>query len=112
MTDLDFTTETINLTEAAVFLHISTDTLMNLARAGKVPACKIGRRWVFMRSLLMEYVQCRSTSGENSGGPTSSTAAKGLIARRESWQREQRAKSAPRKSKPPSETPSQKNRRP
>jgi putative molybdopterin biosynthesis protein len=62
MTDLDFKSETINLTEAAVFLQISEDTLINLARAGKVPACKIGRRWVFMRSLLMEYVRCR---GEN-----------------------------------------------
>jgi excisionase family DNA binding protein len=59
MTDLDFTSETINFTEAAVFLQISEDALMNLARAGKVPACKIGRRWVFMRSLLMEYVRCR-----------------------------------------------------
>ena len=52
-----FETETINAAEAARFLHIHTDTLYDLARSGEVPGCKIGRSWVFMKSLLVEYVR-------------------------------------------------------
>ena len=59
-----FETETINAAEAARFLHIHTDTLYDRARSGEVPGCKIGRSWVFMKSLLVEYVRCRSKDGK------------------------------------------------
>lgn len=100
MKDLDFMSETIGLTEAAAFLHMSEDKLMDLARARKVPACKTGgRRWVFMRSLLMEYVRCLSLGEETSGTVNSRRAASECSVPPVSVSPGQRVKSLPSKSK-------------
>jgi excisionase family DNA binding protein len=61
-----FETETINAVDAARFLHISKDTLYDLARSGEIPGCKVGRSWVFMKSLLTEYLRCRSNEQPDS----------------------------------------------
>jgi excisionase family DNA binding protein len=92
MTELEFESETINLVDAAKFLLISTDTLMDMARAGTIPSCKIGRRWVFMKSLLVEYVRRRSMGDINVAESSSSIVQK-LNARREEWAREKRRRS-------------------
>jgi excisionase family DNA binding protein len=47
---------TLNLSQAAALLMISEDALMRKARAGIVPASKPGRRWVFRREALDEYL--------------------------------------------------------
>jgi excisionase family DNA binding protein len=72
-----FETETINATDAARFLHISKDTLYDLARSGEIPGCKVGRSWVFMKSLLMEYLRSRSTN--NQARPTSARDSNSLV---------------------------------
>jgi excisionase family DNA binding protein len=96
MINLEFDSETMGLGDAAKFLLVSKDTLMDMARAGTIPACKVGRRWVFMKSLLMEYVRRRSLREPNGPAP-SSTAVQALIARREQWEREKHRRSKYRK---------------
>jgi excisionase family DNA binding protein len=41
---------------AAALLHVSTKTILKLARIGELPARKVGREWRFARSALLEYV--------------------------------------------------------
>lgn len=54
------TTRTLNAVDAARLLHIHPQTLMSLARARVVPGCKVGRAWVFVESLLIEYLVAQS----------------------------------------------------
>jgi excisionase family DNA binding protein len=44
--------DVLGLTQAAELLGVPRSTLADLARRGDVPAVKLGRRWVFRRSLL------------------------------------------------------------
>ena len=46
---------TLNLSQAAKYLHVHEQTLLKLARAGKVPAAKVGRAWVFVDIDLLAY---------------------------------------------------------
>jgi excisionase family DNA binding protein len=48
---------TLNVAQAAALLFISRDTLYDLARAGKVPAAKIGKAWVFLEVDLLAWVR-------------------------------------------------------
>lgn len=43
--------ETWGIKEAAAFLRIHPDTLVERARAGEIPGCKVGRAWVQTRWL-------------------------------------------------------------
>lgn len=53
--------KTFGLEEAAAFLHVSKDSMRDMADAGKVPAAKIGPtkgyRWVFTDESLEEYLR-------------------------------------------------------
>ncbi|MGJ8619641.1 MAG: helix-turn-helix domain-containing protein [Methylophilaceae bacterium] len=49
--------ESLNLEEAAAFLHLHTMTLLRRAQSGEIPGAKIGKRWVFLRLDLIEYVR-------------------------------------------------------
>ena len=40
---------TINAEEAAHLLHLNVKRVQSLARAGKLPAARIGRKWLFRR---------------------------------------------------------------
>jgi hypothetical protein len=51
---------TLDATEAARLLRIHPQTLMTRARAGVIPGCRIGRAWVFVESLLIEYLVAQS----------------------------------------------------
>lgn len=72
---------TITADEAALLLHIHPQTLKTRARTGLIPGCKVGKVWVFVESLLIEYLvaqslarvsvadtpekfECRSTEGK------------------------------------------------
>ncbi|MGO8754460.1 MAG: helix-turn-helix domain-containing protein [Gallionellaceae bacterium] len=87
--------ESLNLEQAAQFLHLHPVTLQRMARRGEVPAAKLGRRWVFLEidlvaSLRAQYssrvVQgeheevtlCRSTNAKilPSGGSSCTSAEK------------------------------------
>ena len=80
--------ETLNLKQAADFLHMSPSTLGYKARIGEIKAAKPGRRWVFIESDLISYLRslqhdnyklpswdditdktvCQSTNEEKLGG--------------------------------------------
>jgi excisionase family DNA binding protein len=49
--------ETLGLEEAARLLRMSPSFLRKSAAAGKVPGAKIGRRWVFVKSDLIELIR-------------------------------------------------------
>jgi len=48
--------DTLDLTGAASMLFFSPGGLEELARRGEVPAAKIGKRWVFSRALLLDWL--------------------------------------------------------
>ena len=53
---------TLDVTAAALLLKVHPTTLQNLARRGLVPSCKVGRAWVFVESLLLDYLRARSVA--------------------------------------------------
>ena len=55
-------TLTLDLYEAALLLKVHPKTLQGLARRGAVPACKIGRAWVFVEHLLIQMLVAQSTA--------------------------------------------------
>jgi hypothetical protein len=58
--------KTLNLNEAAAFLHLHPHTLEAKARAGDVPGAKPGKCWVFLDVDLADWLraQYRSTKLE------------------------------------------------
>lgn len=40
---------TLNAEEAAALLHLNVKRVQSLARAGKLPAARVGRKWLFRR---------------------------------------------------------------
>jgi excisionase family DNA binding protein len=46
---------TLNLEQAAVFLHLHPVTLQRMAKRGDIPAAKLGRRWIFLE---IDLVAC------------------------------------------------------
>lgn len=49
--------KTLNLREAAAFLHMHPEELRARAKRGLIPGAKIGRRWVFIEIDLAEFVR-------------------------------------------------------
>jgi excisionase family DNA binding protein len=56
--------EVLTLQEAADFLRCSPDTVKRKARAGELPASKIGRVWRFRRADLDEWLANGGTRRE------------------------------------------------
>jgi len=54
--------KTLNLEEAAKFLHVHHITLQQKAKAGIIPGTKIGRRWVFIDVDLFDYIRAQYES--------------------------------------------------
>jgi excisionase family DNA binding protein len=48
-----------DLNEAADFLKMHRESLRRLAISGEVPARKVGKKWVFIREHLADYVSGR-----------------------------------------------------
>jgi type I restriction enzyme R subunit len=67
------TTQTLDARQAAQLLHIHPQTLMSLARAGVIPGCRIGKAWVFVESLLIEYLVAQSLSRVSVAGTQEKT---------------------------------------
>jgi excisionase family DNA binding protein len=55
--------DVLTATEASALLGIPRSTLYDLARRGELPARRIGRRWIFRRSLLERATLPRSEPG-------------------------------------------------
>jgi len=49
--------ESMNLYEAANFLKLHPEELRRRAKAGKVPAAKIGKCWVFLVDDIVEFLR-------------------------------------------------------
>lgn len=43
--------------EAATFLHLNKQVLLQMAREGRIPSAKVGRRRLFIRGKLLQYVE-------------------------------------------------------
>jgi excisionase family DNA binding protein len=66
--------------KAAEYLNVHVDTVYDLAAAGKLPACKIGRRWLFVPALLAEHVRSKCLSSD--GAPKRTGAVPASLAQR------------------------------
>lgn len=44
--------DTLSASEAAKLLHLNVKRVQSLARAGKLPAVRVGRRWLFERTRM------------------------------------------------------------
>jgi excisionase family DNA binding protein len=53
---------TLDLAEAARLLKVHPKTLQKLARCGQVPSLKVGRAWVFLEALLIDWLRAQSLS--------------------------------------------------
>lgn len=51
---------TLSLDQAASLLHVHPKTLQRMAHSGAIPACKIGRAWVFVERLLIDHLVTQS----------------------------------------------------
>jgi len=51
---------TLDLIQAAEFLRVSRETMLELADAGELFGAKIGRAWVFLESDLVDYLVAQS----------------------------------------------------
>ncbi|MCX7185172.1 MAG: helix-turn-helix domain-containing protein [Nitrosospira sp.] len=49
--------ETLNLERAAQFLKLHPEELRRRAKAGRVPAAKVGKCWVFLEPDLADYLR-------------------------------------------------------
>ena len=50
------TAEILVASEAAEYLRIPKSTLYKLAQEGKIPACKVGKHWRFVRREIYEWL--------------------------------------------------------
>ena len=53
--------DTLSADEAAALLHLNVKRVQALARSGKLPAARIGRKWLFARRELERMLSERST---------------------------------------------------
>jgi excisionase family DNA binding protein len=61
--------EVMNIRQASQYLGISPDTLYKYASEEIIPAFKLGNRWRFKKSILDNWMEDRSLSGEISRKP-------------------------------------------
>lgn len=80
---------TMNLDEAAAFLHMNPEALRQKAKVGVIPGAKIGKCWIFIEVDLVRHIRsryaaprqavrvtskevksCHSTAGVKPGGST------------------------------------------
>lgn len=58
---------TLNLKEAAAFLHLHPMTLLRKAQSGEVPAAKPCKCWVFIELDLVEYLRSQYSKQASQG---------------------------------------------
>jgi molybdopterin-binding protein len=44
--------QTLNVQQAAALLHLNAKRVQNLARSGRLPAVRVGRKWLFHRDQI------------------------------------------------------------
>src|SRR5689334_11104704 len=55
--------ETLNAAEAATLLRLNVKRVQRLARGGRLPAMRVGRKWLFDRRDLERMITGRATGG-------------------------------------------------
>ncbi|MHB9133657.1 MAG: helix-turn-helix domain-containing protein [Armatimonadota bacterium] len=58
--------EIMTITEAAAFLRLNPRTLYGLAQRGEIPAQKLGNRWRFSKSAILEWMKAGNAPAETS----------------------------------------------
>ena len=56
--------ETLDVRQAAALLHLNVKQVQKLAREGKLPAARVGRKWLFQRSRLESAVGVKPAPGD------------------------------------------------
>ncbi|OAI18267.1 MULTISPECIES: helix-turn-helix domain-containing protein [Methylomonas] len=56
--------ETLLLQEAASFLHMNPEVLRRKAKLGEIPGRKAGRKWVFVKEHLADFISGRYSAVE------------------------------------------------
>ena len=56
--------EVFNVDQAAAFLGINPDVLRRYARQGLLPARKVGKRWLFHKDHLVEWLKGNQEEGK------------------------------------------------
>lgn len=46
------TTETL-----AQYLHMNPQVITRMAREGRIPGCKLGKKWLFKKSIIDEWLE-------------------------------------------------------
>jgi molybdopterin-binding protein len=59
--------DTLSVSEAADLLHLNVKRVQSLARAGKLPAVRVGRKWLFPRARLEALLGSTGQPTEASG---------------------------------------------
>lgn len=54
--------KTLSSEEAAALLHLNVKQVQNLARAGKLPAVRVGRKWLFPQDRIAKLLGRRTTT--------------------------------------------------
>jgi hypothetical protein len=49
--------QTLNLQQAAAFLHLHPEEIRRRAKSGVLPGAKVGKRWVFIDDDLADYLR-------------------------------------------------------
>jgi excisionase family DNA binding protein len=62
------TGDVLTIEELAIYLKIPKSTLYKLAREGKIPSQKIGRRWRFWKGAIERWLEREGRSDPGSGG--------------------------------------------
>ncbi len=52
----------LNAEQAAALLHVQVKRVQGLARAGKIPATRVGRKWLFPRHQLERLLGARASA--------------------------------------------------
>ncbi len=53
------TMETLDLEQAANFLKVNPEVLRRKAKDGEIPGSKVGRKWVFVKEHLADFISGR-----------------------------------------------------
>ena len=70
---------TLSAEEAAELLHLNVKRVQNLARAGKLPAARVGRKWLFRRDDLEALLGTRSRTPAATSGRSLTLSARNRL---------------------------------
>src|SRR5712691_3394172 len=74
---------TLNVEEAAALLRLNVKRVQSLARAGKLPAARVGRKWLFRRQDLEALLgtPMAASSGQSTMSISARNRLRGRISR-------------------------------